>query len=532
MLDRQAAAMPKIIRNFPERLTYRDLSDQQADGTSHEKRGRVILAGGEVLLPDVREKLLYPCLELLGEKYGQTAKTVIQTGGDFLDEHILNELLAAGVCMVSISSVDAFHRQDGGQREMMKERLTRLFEKAGMRPSGGADISSEEAETVYEFFGATPDAWIGKLWPSGRAWQNGLSTAKYTDNFCNGWSGALGFLSLNSPASEVAVDPEGNVYPCCRKTAVPYGNLTEERLADVLDSLAGKAPFEALTCGAPERMGLSLGVSIEDFRKRCISRTPKGELFANPCIGCDSIHREFIGNMLQRISCERAAKKVTGKGDKYTLSLEGVSLKLNGRELIPAFSLVVPAGEVVTIMGPSGSGKSSLLDFICGSLDKVFDVNGRVILNGKEITRAAPEKRGIGILFQDDLLFPHMSVGENLLFALPSKNGSRDRRREAAHAALAEAGLDGFFDRDPATLSGGQRARVAVMRTLLSEPRALLLDEPFSKLDARTKAEFRNFVFSHARMQGLPTLLVTHDPEDALAAGGPVTTIECEHQER
>ncbi len=213
------------------------------------------------------------------------------------------------------------------------------------------------------------------------------------------------------------------------------------------------------------------------------------------------------------------------------LRLEDVSLTLQGHVLIPPTSLEVRAGEVITIMGPSGSGKSSLLDFICGTLSRAFKAGGRILLDGLEITRVAPEKRGIGILFQDDLLFPHMSVGENLLFALPRNNGDRGQRRAVADAALAEAGLDGFFDRDPATLSGGQRARTAVMRTLLSHPRALLLDEPFSKLDAHTKGEFRSFVFSHARMRGLPTLLVTHDPEDARAAGGPVTTIGSEWQE-
>jgi putative thiamine transport system ATP-binding protein len=198
---------------------------------------------------------------------------------------------------------------------------------------------------------------------------------------------------------------------------------------------------------------------------------------------------------------------------------------LRDRVLVPATSLAIGAGQVRTVMGPSGSGKSSLLDFICGTLSRAFKAEGRIVLAGRDITRVAPEKRQVGILFQDDLLFPHMSVGENLLFALPRKNGRGCRRRAEADAALAEAGLEGFFDRDPATLSGGQRARVAVMRTLLSRPRALLLDEPFSKLDARTKAEFREFVFSHARMHGLPTLLVTHDPEDARAAGGPVTMI-------
>jgi putative thiamine transport system ATP-binding protein len=126
----------------------------------------------------------------------------------------------------------------------------------------------------------------------------------------------------------------------------------------------------------------------------------------------------------------------------------------------------------------------------------------------------------VGILFQDDLLFPHLSVGGNLAFGLPP-GGGRAARRAAIEAALADADLAGFHDRDPGTLSGGQRARVALLRTLLAEPRALLLDEPFSRLDPDLRARFRTFVFAHARQRGLPTLLVTHDPEDAAEADGP-----------
>jgi putative thiamine transport system ATP-binding protein len=204
------------------------------------------------------------------------------------------------------------------------------------------------------------------------------------------------------------------------------------------------------------------------------------------------------------------------------LELKGVRVALNGTELIPQTSLTVRPGEVVTVMGPSGSGKSSLLAYLCGTLARVFQAEGEVWINGVEVTRWPVERRQIGILFQDDLLFPHMTVGENLLFAIPRSIQRRRHRRELMRQALAEAGLDGTEARDPATLSGGQRARVALMRTLLARPRAVLLDEPFSKLDEELKASIRGFVFGHVRAQGLPTLMVTHAAEDAQAAGGPV----------
>lgn len=210
-------------------------------------------------------------------------------------------------------------------------------------------------------------------------------------------------------------------------------------------------------------------------------------------------------------------------GDK-ALRLHGVRMTLDGHPLIAGLSLVVAPGEAVTIMGPSGSGKSTLLSWLCGSVDPAFAIEGRAELDGVDITGLAPEDRRVGILFQDDLLFPHLSVGENLAFGVPREVG-REERRERVAAALAEAELPGFGDRDPATLSGGQRARVALMRTLLAEPKALLLDEPFSQLDAGLRGRIRRFTFDHAAEWGLPTLLVTHDPDDAAAAGGPVLHI-------
>jgi putative thiamine transport system ATP-binding protein len=207
------------------------------------------------------------------------------------------------------------------------------------------------------------------------------------------------------------------------------------------------------------------------------------------------------------------------------VSLEGVFIRLRERMLIPPLTCSVAPGEVTTVMGPSGCGKSSLLAFLCGTLDPAFTAGGRVRLGDVEIADLPPERRRIGILFQDDLLFPHMTVAENLAFGLPAGVIGQRARRARVEAALLEAGLAGFGNRDPSTLSGGQRARVALLRTLLSEPQALLLDEPFGRLDLRLRDRFRRAVLDHARSRRLPTLLVTHDPDDAAAAGGPVVEI-------
>jgi len=210
---------------------------------------------------------------------------------------------------------------------------------------------------------------------------------------------------------------------------------------------------------------------------------------------------------------------------KSGLELRDVQVRLGGRELL-AVDLTIAPGEIVTLMGPSGSGKSSLLGHICGTLPDAFEVTGQVVLDGKNLDGLAPQDRHVGILFQDDLLFPHLSVGGNLAFALPSHIKGRTDRRARVEAALVSAGMDGFYDRDPATLSGGQRARVALMRVLLSEPCALLLDEPFSKLDSGLRSQIRAFVFDLCRKNSLPTLMVTHDPEDGVAAGGRVVELD------
>jgi putative thiamine transport system ATP-binding protein len=199
------------------------------------------------------------------------------------------------------------------------------------------------------------------------------------------------------------------------------------------------------------------------------------------------------------------------------LSLRDITVMLNGQPLIKSFSIDVADGKVITVMGASGSGKSSLLSYIGGDLDQAFIGSGDVILNDVALTKLPPEKRHVARLFQDDLLFPHMTVAENLMFAVPAL--PRAERQSMVEKALQRAELSGFGDRAPHTLSGGQRQRVALMRALLSKPAAILLDEPFSKLDIGLREQMRNYVYSHITARGIPALLVTHDREDAPKAG-------------
>lgn len=195
-----------------------------------------------------------------------------------------------------------------------------------------------------------------------------------------------------------------------------------------------------------------------------------------------------------------------------SLQLDRATIRLQGRELVPPLSADVAPGDVLVVMGESGAGKSSLLAWIAGLLHPPFESAGRVRVDGVDVTDWPVERRRIALLFQDDLLFPHWSVRENLLFALPA--GPRRARIEQADAALARAGLTGLGGRPPAALSGGQRSRVSLLRALLSGPRALLLDEPFSRLDAPLRARMREFVWSELRARRVPAVLVTHDRAD------------------
>ncbi|SOC53090.1 putative thiamine transport system ATP-binding protein [Chromohalobacter canadensis] len=204
-----------------------------------------------------------------------------------------------------------------------------------------------------------------------------------------------------------------------------------------------------------------------------------------------------------------------------TLELDAIRIAHpDGTPLVNLDTTIAP-GETLTLMGPSGVGKSTLLAYIAGFLPSALCGTGSVRQQGIELTALPAERRGIGLLFQDPLLFPHLDIAGNLAFGLP-RCGSRDERAARIATALRDIGLGGFEKRDPSTLSGGQQARVALMRVLLSRPRAILLDEPFSRLDTERRQEVRALTFAQIRASGLPTLLVTHDRDDAAATDGRI----------
>ena len=192
-------------------------------------------------------------------------------------------------------------------------------------------------------------------------------------------------------------------------------------------------------------------------------------------------------------------------------------------ELLLSLNEQVNGGEILTIMGPSGSGKSSLLNWLTGTLPSSFKANGEVWLNGQNIDNTPPHLRHIGVLYQDALLFSHLTVAGNIAFAMPK--GNKKQRLEKIEHALEKVGLKDMGNRHPDNLSGGQQARVALLRMLLSEPKAILLDEPFSKLDTQLRVDTRELVFSQIRDHKLPAIMVTHDHSDADAASGKLITL-------
>ena len=214
-----------------------------------------------------------------------------------------------------------------------------------------------------------------------------------------------------------------------------------------------------------------------------------------------------------------------------SLQIKNLQLYRQG-ELLLSLDEQISGGEILTVMGPSGSGKSSLLNWLTGTLPNGFTAIGEVWLNDENVSHLPTHLRNIGVLYQDALLFSHLSVAGNIAFAMPQDNKNsaeklnKKQRREKIEQALEQVSLAGMGNRHPDNLSGGQQARVALLRTLLSEPKAILLDEPFSKLDTQLRVDTRQLVFEQIGTHKLPAIMVTHDYSDAEAANGKVIHLE------
>jgi ABC-type Fe3+/spermidine/putrescine transport system ATPase subunit len=197
-----------------------------------------------------------------------------------------------------------------------------------------------------------------------------------------------------------------------------------------------------------------------------------------------------------------------------SINFEQITKRYNATPVVNDASLKIEAGEFFVLLGPSGSGKSTLLRIAAG-LTEVD--HGRISFHGRDVTHVHARDRGVGLVFQNYALFRHMTVGQNVEFALRVRGVKRKQRARRRDELLRLVALDGFADRLPGQLSGGQQQRVAVARALAHEPQVLLLDEPFGALDAKIRVELRDTIRQVQRRLGMTTILVTHDQEEAFA---------------
>ena len=200
-----------------------------------------------------------------------------------------------------------------------------------------------------------------------------------------------------------------------------------------------------------------------------------------------------------------------------------------GKEVIAVndFSFEIPDGKLVGLLGPSGCGKSTTLYMICG-LQKPS--GGKIYFGDDDVTELSPENRGVGLVFQNYALYPHMSVKQNILFPLQNLKGDdklpKDVMLEKAYQAAKLVQIDELMDRKPSELSGGQQQRVAIARALVKMPRVLLLDEPLSNLDARLRLQTREEIKRIQRETGITTVFVTHDQEEAMSISDMIVVMK------
>jgi sulfate/thiosulfate transport system ATP-binding protein len=211
------------------------------------------------------------------------------------------------------------------------------------------------------------------------------------------------------------------------------------------------------------------------------------------------------------------------------ITVKNVTKQFGDFTALDDVSLDVPDGSLTALLGPSGSGKSTLLRII-GGLE--FADSGSVTIHGEDVTGVAPQKRGIGFVFQHYAAFKHMTVRDNVGFGLKIRKTPKEKLDGRVDELLKIVGLAGFAKRYPSQLSGGQRQRMALARALAVEPRVLLLDEPFGALDAKVRAELREWLRRLHEEVHVTTLLVTHDQEEALSIADNIAVMDNAHIEQ
>lgn len=196
------------------------------------------------------------------------------------------------------------------------------------------------------------------------------------------------------------------------------------------------------------------------------------------------------------------------------IKIENLTKAYGDFKAVDNMNLTVADGELVGLLGPSGCGKSTTLFMLSGLNNPT---SGNIYFGGKNVTKVAPEDRGIGLVFQNYALYPHMTVAENIMFPLINRKVKKAQARAQAEEMAKVVKLDGLLDRKPTELSGGQQQRVAIARALVKKPEVLLLDEPLSNLDAKLRVETREEIRRIQQEVGITTIFVTHDQEEAMS---------------
>jgi putative spermidine/putrescine transport system ATP-binding protein len=204
------------------------------------------------------------------------------------------------------------------------------------------------------------------------------------------------------------------------------------------------------------------------------------------------------------------------------VELDGLAVRYPGGNMIGPVTLALPRGEMLSLLGPSGCGKTTVLRMLAGF---VTPTSGAIRLRGEDVTRTPPHRRGAAMVFQSFALFPHLSVADNIGFGLRRRGVARAEIARRVMRLIAQMRLDGLANRKPAALSGGQQQRVAIARALAIEPTIVLLDEPFSSLDAKLRESTRFELRALQQEIGFTAILVTHDQGEALSISDRVAVM-------